>query len=57
MGELVIVDVLEAFAVVGTPDEIIPKFKTRFGGVVDRTTLGVAGAKASTTELIAQLHG
>jgi|SoimicmetaTmtLMA_FD_contig_81_162176_length_2054_multi_2_in_0_out_0_2 probable F420-dependent oxidoreductase len=57
MGELINDDILESFAVVGTPDEIIPKFKARFGGLVDRTTLGVAGAKASTKELIAQLHG
>ena len=57
MGELVSDDVLEAFAVVGTPDEIVPKFKARFGGVVDRTTLAVTGAKAGTKELIAQLHG
>jgi len=56
MGELISDDILEKFAVVGSPDEIIPKFKARFAGVVDRTTLGVAGAKASTQELIAQLH-
>src|SRR5262245_36214583 len=57
MGELISDDVLEAFAVVGTPDEVVPKFKARYTGVVDRTTLAVAGAKASTKELIAQLHG
>ena len=57
MGELISDDILEKFAVVGTPDEIVPKFKARFAGVVDRTTLGVSGAKASTKELIAQLHG
>ena len=56
MGELISDDILEKFAVVGTPDEIVPKFKARFAGVVDRTTLGVTGAKASTKELIAQLH-
>src|SRR5262245_43102817 len=56
MGELISDDILEKFAVVGSPDEIVPKFKTRFAGVVDRTTLGFTGAKASTKELIAQLH-
>jgi len=56
MGELISDDILEKFAVVGTPDEIVPRFKTRFAGVVDRTTLGFTGAKASTKELIAQLH-
>ena len=57
MGELVDDKILEQFAVVGTPDEVIPKFKARFGDVVDRTTLGFAAPKASTKELIAQLHG
>ena len=56
MGELISDDILEKFAVVGSPDEIVPRFKTRFAGVVDRTTLGFTGAKASTKELIAQLH-
>jgi probable F420-dependent oxidoreductase len=57
MGELIDDKILEQFAVVGTPDEVIPKFKARFGGVVDRTTLGFAAPKSSTKELIAQLHG
>ena len=57
MGERIDDKILEQFAIVGTPDEIIPKMKARYGDVVDRTTLGFTGAKASTSELIAKLHG
>ncbi|HXZ86793.1 MAG TPA: LLM class F420-dependent oxidoreductase [Myxococcota bacterium] len=57
MGELVDDKILEQFAVVGTPDEVIPRFKARFGDLVDRTTLGFAPSrKTSARELIAQLH-
>jgi probable F420-dependent oxidoreductase len=57
MGERIDDTILEEFAIVGTPDEIVPKMKARYGDVIDRTTLGFAGAKAGTRELIAQLHG
>lgn len=57
MGERISDQILEQFAVVGTPDEIVPKLKARYGGVVDRVTLGLGfGAKSTTRELIAQLH-
>jgi len=57
MGELVDDKILEQFAVVATPDEVIPKFKARFGDVVDRTTLGFApGSKTSAQDLIQKLH-
>jgi len=36
---------------------VIPRFKARFGDLVDRTTLGFAPSrKTSARELIAQLH-
>jgi probable F420-dependent oxidoreductase len=58
MGERIDDKILEQFAVVGTPDEIVPKLRARYGDVVDRVTLGLGfGAKASTQELIAKLHG
>jgi probable F420-dependent oxidoreductase len=57
MGERIDDKILEQFAIVGTPDEIVPKMKARYGDVVDRTTLGFTGAKASTRELIEKLHG
>jgi alkanesulfonate monooxygenase SsuD/methylene tetrahydromethanopterin reductase-like flavin-dependent oxidoreductase (luciferase family) len=58
MGALIDDKVLEAFAIVGTPDEIVPKLKARFGDAVDRVTLSMGyGAKADARELIAKLHG
>lgn len=58
MGERIDDKILEQFAIVGTPDEIVPKLRARYGDVVDRVTLGLGfGAKASTQELIAKLHG
>jgi len=41
MGLLITDDILDKFAVVGEPDEVIGKFKARFEGMVDRTTLSV----------------
>jgi probable F420-dependent oxidoreductase len=58
MGELIDDQILEQFAVVGSLDEVIPRFKARFGDVVDRTTLGfAAGSKSSAKRRIAELHG
>jgi probable F420-dependent oxidoreductase len=58
MGGLIDDKILEAFAIVGTPDEIVPKLTARYGDVVDRVTLGFGfGAKSSSQELIAKLHG
>ncbi len=57
MGERIDDKILEQFAIVGTPDEIVSRMKARYGDVVDRTTIGFSGAKASTKELIAELHG
>jgi probable F420-dependent oxidoreductase len=36
MGELITDDILHEFAIVGTPEEIAPKWKARWGGSVDR---------------------
>lgn len=36
MGELIDDDMLDAFAVIGTPEEIAPKWKARWGNEVDR---------------------
>ena len=36
MGELINDDIVDAFAVVGAPEELAPKFKERYGGLVDR---------------------
>ena len=58
MGELISDEILEAFAIVGTPDEIVPKLRARYGDAVDRVTLTFGfGTKASSKELIAALHG
>ncbi len=58
MGELVGDEMLEAFAIVGTPDEIVPRLKARYGDVVDRVTLTFGfGEKTSPRELIEALHG
>jgi len=57
-GSLIDDKILEAFAIVGTPDEVVPKLESRFGDAVDRITLTFGfGAKASSQELIAKLHG
>jgi probable F420-dependent oxidoreductase len=58
MGERIDDRILEAFAIVGTPDEIVPRLASRYGDVVDRVTLTFGtGGKQSPRELIAKLHG
>jgi probable F420-dependent oxidoreductase len=56
MGELVSDEMLNTFAVVGEPDQIVPRIRERFGGLIDRVTLDFsfapAGARAG---LIRQL--
>ena len=39
MGELITDDVLEAFAVSGTPAEVAATVRQRFGDVIDRISL------------------
>jgi probable F420-dependent oxidoreductase len=58
MGELIDDKILDAFAIVGSPDEIVPKLSERYGDCVDRVSLTFSfGAKAGAHELIAKLHG
>jgi len=42
MGELITDDILNEFAVVGETDDAVATFKSRFGGLVDRTTVSFA---------------
>ena len=41
MGGLITDDILEEFAIVGDIDEVVDKFRHRFGGLVDRTMLAL----------------
>lgn len=41
MGLLITDDILDKFAIVAEPDQVISKFKQRFSDLVDRTTLSV----------------
>lgn len=41
MGTLITDEILDAFAVVGEPEEIPGKFKARYGDLVDRTTASI----------------
>ncbi|MEM6703954.1 MAG: TIGR03617 family F420-dependent LLM class oxidoreductase [Acidobacteriota bacterium] len=57
MGTRITDEILNEFAVVGQPNEIVPAFKERFGGVVDRTTMRFAWADDSTArEMVAELQ-
>lgn len=57
MGTRITDEILDEFAIVGQPDEIVPAFKARFGGLVDRTTLRFAWAdEAMSKKLVAQLQ-
>jgi len=42
MGTMITDEILNAFAVVGEPDEACDTFKDRFGDIVDRTTMSFA---------------
>ena len=58
MGELISEEMLDTFAVVGTPDRIVPMIRERFAGLVDRVTLDFSFAPAdSRPALIRQLAG
>jgi probable F420-dependent oxidoreductase len=57
MGNRIDDRILEAFAVVAQPDQVVPQLKKRLGGVVDRVSLYFDfGAKKSPRELIAELR-
>jgi probable F420-dependent oxidoreductase len=55
MGGLIDDDMLDAFAVVGQPDEIGPNLRKRYGDIVDRVSLYMAYKLDS--DCVAQIHG
>ena len=58
MGDLIDDDILNTFAVVGEPDQIVPKIKQRYTGLVDRITINFDFASpAQHPDLIKQLAG
>jgi probable F420-dependent oxidoreductase len=57
MGNLIGDEMLEAFAVVAEPDQVVAAIKARLGGLVDRVTATFAGGgKKSPKERIAELR-
>jgi alkanesulfonate monooxygenase SsuD/methylene tetrahydromethanopterin reductase-like flavin-dependent oxidoreductase (luciferase family) len=56
MGRLVDSDVLEAFAVVGEPQEIAAKIERRYGGIVDRILGGVLPGDPEESLRLRELH-
>jgi len=57
MGTLISDDILEAFAVVGEPKDIVPEIKRRYGNFVDRTSGGFGFVDADARRaMIAELQ-
>jgi len=54
MGQLITDDILNEFAVVGESDDAVAKFKSRFGGLVDRTTVSFSARDAEHKSAIMQ---
>jgi len=52
MGKLITDDILNEFAIVGETDHAVIKFKTRFGGLVDRTTVSFSARDADHKQAI-----
>ena len=50
MGTRITDEILEEFAIVGEPKEIVTKFKTRFDNLVDRTTMRFQWADSETSK-------
>jgi len=48
MGTLIEDDILDAFATVGEPKDIVAAMKERYDGVLDRLTIGFDGLEAET---------
>ena len=48
MGTLIEDDILNAFATVGEPKDIVTELKSRYDGVLDRLTIGFEGLEAET---------
>ncbi len=56
MGELIEDDMLDAFAVVGEPQEIVPMIKSRYTGLVDRISINFSyAAPEKRPQLIKEL--
>lgn len=56
MGDLISEEMLHTFAVVAEPEQIVPKLRERFGGLIDRVTLDFSFAPAQARAgLIRQL--
>jgi probable F420-dependent oxidoreductase len=56
MGRLIDDDVLNAFAIVGTPKQVAAELKRRFEGLFDRTSLGMGNNIDAAGELIEALQ-
>jgi probable F420-dependent oxidoreductase len=57
MGALIDDDVLDAFAIVGTPAEVADTLHRRFGGLFDRVALGSGNDIAMAADLAAAIKG
>ena len=57
MGEKISDEILDQFAIVGQADDIVPAFKGRYGGLVDRTSMSLEWAPAEQrAELLTELQ-
>jgi hypothetical protein len=57
MGELVTDEILEAFAVVAEPEQVVAGIRQRLGGLVDRVSVTFApGGKKTAQQRIAELR-
>ncbi len=56
MGRLIDDDVLNAFAIVGTPEQAAAELKRRFEGLFDRTSLGMGNEIDAAEDLIEALQ-
>lgn len=57
MGTLINDEILDAFAVVGEPQQVVTAIKDRFSGLIDRTTLSLASVdKSKVASLVGQFR-
>ncbi len=54
MGTRITDDILGEFAIVGEPHEVVAKFKERFGGIVDRTSMSFPWADGDTKRALVE---
>jgi hypothetical protein len=61
MADLLTDEMLEAYAVVGSLDEVIPRLRERYDGLVDRISpyipWALAGDRALLTQLVQAFKG